>query len=396
MAPDTFGFGTAFKRFQKLVAVYSGHQFTNLNEGLSAVWESYKPKLRDFALSKLDAADWQHGTIGQGRILERTIAAIEIQDNRPGGLTNNLVFWQNRYGHLSREHRALLDAQQDQGARRAIESTLFDLYRADVDEAALFDRLSELTGRKYTLSAYLYFLKDMRRFMPIQPTGFDRVFHELGVQFTSLRNCNWDNYKRFNEILGEVRLALEEVADLKNVRLIDAHSFCWIFATLLKRVPEGTETVARKNHDDGRILGARERSITNMRLSILNTVSQSRGQIVTRNMLMKVKDLGFDSERALEAYLRERIKIQGDCCALTGIPFHFHGDFGSDKNLLPSPDRIDSDGHYEPGNIQVVCQFVNMWKSNTKNDEFLRLLTLIRNQENGAEPEDAPLPGPTG
>jgi hypothetical protein len=383
MALDEPGFRTAFNRFQKLVAIYSGHEFTSLNEGLAAVWEGYKPKLRDLALSKLDAANWQHNTIGKGGILDRTIAAIEIQDNRPGGLTNNFVFWQNRYGHLSREHRALLDAQQDQGSRRAIENALFELYRTDTDEGALFDRLSELTGRKYTLSAYLYFLKDMSRFMPIQPTGFDRVFPELGVRFTSLKNCNWDNYKRFNAILGEVRLALEEVADLKNVRLVDAHSFCWIFATLLKRVPEGAETVTQKGRDDGRVLGARERSITNMRLSILNTVSQSRGQIVTRNMQMKVKDLGFDSDQELEAYLRERMKIQGDRCALTGIAFHFHGDFDSDKNLLPSPDRIDSDGHYAPGNIQVVCQFVNMWKSNTKNEEFLRLLTLIRNQENG-------------
>ena len=294
---------------------------------------------------------------------------------------------------MSREHRALLDAQQDQGARRAIENGLFELYRTNTDEGPLFDKLSELTGRKYTLSAYLYFLKDMGRFMPIQPTGFDRVFPQLGVEFIALRNCSWDNYKRFNEILSEVRLALEEVAGLKNVRLVDAHSFCWIFATLLKRMPEGAETVARRSRDDGRILGARERSITNMRFSILNTVSQSRGQTVTRNIQMKVKDLGFDSEQALEAYLRERMKIQGERCALTGIPFHFHGNFGADRNLLPSPDRIDSDGHYAPGNIQVVCQFVNMWKSNTKNDEFLQLLTLIRNQENGAEPEDAPLPG---
>lgn len=78
MALDTAGFRTAFKRFQKLVAIYSGHEFTNLNEGLAAVWEGYKPKLRDLALAKLDAANWQHSRVGQGRILERTIASIEI------------------------------------------------------------------------------------------------------------------------------------------------------------------------------------------------------------------------------------------------------------------------------------------------------------------------------
>ena len=56
MALDTSGFRTAFKRFQKLVAIYRGHEFTNLNEGLAAVWEGYKRKLHDLALSRLDAA----------------------------------------------------------------------------------------------------------------------------------------------------------------------------------------------------------------------------------------------------------------------------------------------------------------------------------------------------
>jgi len=374
-------FRQAFDRFQKLVLIYSGHPFTSLNEGLVEGWERYKPRLRELALTKLDATSWDKDNIGRGQILELTIGAIEIQDNRPGGLKNNFLFWQNRFGHTSREHRALLDAQQDGNARRSIESVLFDLFRTDADERALFEKLSELTGRKYTLSAYLYFLKDMNRFMPIQPTGFDRAFHELGIDFTTLRNCNWDNYRRFNDILRQIRTALEDLAALKNVRLVDAHSFVWAFTTLLKRVPDDIETAVPKGRGEARILGGRDRSITNMRMSILGTVSQSRGQTVARNIQMKVKDLGFDSDQALDAYLRERMKIQGDRCALTGIPFHFHGNPGADKFLLPSPDRRDSDGHYAPGNIQVVCQFANFWKRDMKDEEFMRLLTLVRNED---------------
>ena len=40
-------------------------------------------------------------------------------------------------------------------------------------------------------------------------------------------------------------------------------------------------------------------------------------------------------------------------------------------------DRIDSNGHYEFGNLQVVCQFVNFWKSDSDNSEFKRLLRLV-------------------
>jgi hypothetical protein len=378
MQIDRDAFRKTFSRFRELMAAYSGAPFTDLHEGLAGVWENYKPKLREVALRKLNTDSWESTTIGTGHILTCAIAAIEIQDSRPGGIVNNLLYWQNRYGHASREHRGLLDAQQDANARRAIEAVLFELYRGNADEAVLFDRLSEVTGRKYTLSAYLYFLKDVNRFMPIQPTGFDRAFADLGLNFTTLRNCDWENYRTFNEILESLRAPLGEFGNLKNVSLLDAHSFAWILATLLKRMPDGAPQSTEKKKDDGRILGALERAITAMRYSILATAAQSRGQLVNRNVQMKVKDLGFDSDRTLDDYLRERMMIQGGRCALTGIKFQLPGEPGADKNLLPSPDRIDSNGHYAPGNLQVVCQFANFWKRDTKNEEFMRLLALVR------------------
>ncbi|HEY7576464.1 MAG TPA: hypothetical protein VH855_02625 [Acetobacteraceae bacterium] len=81
---------------------------------------------------------------------------------------------------------------------------------------------------------------------------------------------------------------------------------------------------------------------------------------------------------ALEKLLLELIKKQESRCALTGIPFHFPRDPNCDKELLPSPDRIDSSGHYEPGNIQIVCRFVNFWKGDSDDAEFRRLLALVR------------------
>lgn len=189
MTLDPDRFRVDFDRFGKLVAAYDkGHTFTNFREGLAAVWESYKPRLRDHARDLLEAESWLEGEIGKGLILERTIAAIEIQDAWKN-LTNNLVFWQNRFGHSNRDHRALLEAQHDNNARRAIEGLLFELYRGGADEGETFDRLSEMTDRKYPLLAYLFFLKDIDRFMPIQPTGFDRAFRELGIDLVTLRNC---------------------------------------------------------------------------------------------------------------------------------------------------------------------------------------------------------------
>ncbi len=355
----------AWSRFLKNIAAFQkGAPFSNFDEGVAAAWEGYKPRLRTRALEILAPESWTPEMVGTGQILHRAIGAIEIQEDRVN-LTNNLVFWQNRYGHANREHRALLEAIDRPGPRRDIEKALFGLYRGG-DEGALFSELSELLGPRYPLVAYFYFLKDMDRFMPIQPTGFDQAFRELGIDLITLRNCSWENYRRFNAAIGEIQENLTSVRGIRGVRLVDAHSFCWLLVKLPEAGSSGPAT------DPGRILGARAKAIVNMRLSIERTVAQANGQSVLRTL--KNKDLLLDA-RALEKVLEQCLAVQENRCALTGIPFDFEG---LDRNLLPSPDRIDSSGHYAPGNIQVVCQFVNFWKGATPNDEFLRLLDIVR------------------
>lgn len=373
---DPLAFREAFARFQELITVRSGHPFTNFHEGLAAVWESYKPRLRDYALGLLRSEEWVEGDIGSGVILDRMIKAIEIQENHRN-LTNNLVFWQNRFGHANRDHRALLDATSKSKLRREIEGLLFDLFRRDTNEATTFDNLGDITGSKYPLLAYMFFLKDMDRFMPIQPTGFDRAFHALGIDFTTVRRCGWENYATYNQTLASLRPLIQDAAGLKNIRLVDAHSFCWIFSTLLKLELEGSIEKSRGGKDEGRVLGGREKSIIAMRLSVENTVRNSNGQIVERTV--KNKEVGMSSSE-LEKFIAALLDIQGNRCALTGIPFHFHGS-NVDRNLLPSVDRIDSNGHYEAGNLQIVCQFINFWKGASDNEEFKRLLMLVRGME---------------
>jgi hypothetical protein len=369
-------FGEALEHFQKLVLAKSGHGFTNFHEGLAAVWESYKPRLRDEAVRLLDATTWSESSIGTGAILQHMLDAIEIQDGRRN-LTNNLVFWQNRYGHANREHRALLDAKSNPKLRKELEQLLFGLYSSDADEGSTFENLSELTGAKYPLLAYIFFLKDIDRFMPIQPTGFDRAFKAMEIDFSTLRQCGWENYRAYNQLLSELCPAIASSANLKTVRLIDAHSFVWIFATLLKQEAEGGLAAPSGKASGGRLLSGRETSIIAMRLSVENTVKNSNGQIV--QTAVKNKELRMSSED-LDKLLVELLDVQENRCALTGIQFNFHGP-NADRNLLPSLDRINSDGHYETGNLQIVCQFINFWKGTGNNDDFKKLLILVRGEE---------------
>ena len=372
LSPDRFR--SQFSRFQRLIAANDkGNAFTDFHEGVAGVWEGYKPRLRDHALLVLAVDGWSESSVGSGAILQRTIDAIEIHDNRTN-LTNNLVFWQNRFGHANRDHRALLEAVSSAKIRRDLDHLLFGLYRGAADEGTTFDRLSDLTSAKYPLLAYLYFLKDMDRFMPIQPTTFDRAFRSLGIELVTLRNCSWKNYQQYIGALSEVREALAKINGLSKVRLIDAHSFCW----MLERLEDnGSQDKRAGGKDSGRIVGGRDKSIIAMRLSVESTVKNSNGQIVQRTV--KNKELRMTSAE-LEKLLASLLDLQGNRCALTGIPFHVHGP-DADKNLLPSVDRIDSDGHYEAGNLQVVCQFINFWKSDSDNAEFQRLLMLVRGME---------------
>lgn len=62
-------------------------------------------------------------------------------------------------------------------------------------------------------------------------------------------------------------------------------------------------------------------------------------------------------------------------CALSGLKLDMTG---GDPELSPSLDRIDSNKHYEPGNLQVVARFINRWKSDDEQGNFVRLLKLVR------------------
>ena len=68
----------------------------------------------------------------------------------------------------------------------------------------------------------------------------------------------------------------------------------------------------------------------------------------------------FDA--ALTAQVEALLSDQDRRCAITNLPLQLDGQ-EQDKEFLPSLDRIDSNAHYEPGNLQVVCRFVNRWKS---------------------------------
>ena len=113
-----------------------------------------------------------------------------------------------------------------------------------------------------------------------------------------------------------------------------------------------------------------------MQSSVLQKTTQhANGQLQERNV--KNKEFRFRNELELEQHIIDLIKMQDGMCALTDLPLEMDEVYG-DKELFCSLDRIDSDGHYEAGNLQVVCRFANRWKSDSDDREFRRLIYLIK------------------
>jgi hypothetical protein len=119
---------------------------------------------------------------------------------------------------------------------------------------------------------------------------------------------------------------------------------------------------------------ARAKTFLQMVMRAEDTTRRANGQIVERRVKNKEFRLGTRSEA--ERYLEELFDAQEGLCALSSLQLQWIG--GDDPQLCCSLDRIDSNGHYEKGNLQIVCNFINRWKSDGDNAEFSRLIAAVR------------------
>jgi len=228
---DKISLANQFADFKRFVERKSKVSFQSFR-GNSYVQdqEGYKAKLYDEARGVMAFNKWKKSDIGSGKIAKAVVRAIELSDN-------NLV---NRaYPPYS--------GLKGPGAIQEHEQALYDLYCGGSDKDA-FDRQTDVFGRKYGLVAYLFFLKDKSKYMPIAPQTFDLAFEKLEIDFRTSRQCSWDNYTQYNSLLGQIRRFLSGHLQ-EDLSLLDAHSFVWILASQMEKDGAGEEEPAY--HDFG-------------------------------------------------------------------------------------------------------------------------------------------------
>jgi len=118
----------------------------------------------------------------------------------------------------------------------------------------------------------------------------------------------------------------------------------------------------------------RKRTFADLAMQAMDTCKRSG---LEHSSIYKYKEFRFPDYYALEKHIDDLFELQDGFCALTDLPMLFNGDPGNPQ-LRCSLDRIDSSGHYEPGNLQLVCRFANRWKGAYDDAKFRELIGIVR------------------
>ncbi|HOT04322.1 MAG TPA: HNH endonuclease signature motif containing protein [Methanolinea sp.] len=224
--------------------------FTSFSKGTAYEEEGYKRDIFVIGQDRLNFKNWDYQMVGTGEIIQRVIDACEIDVKNYRGFSkihNNIVTWESGREN-KRTNRVLYTAQKDQVLRRNLELVLYNFYTDRVTDEETFKRLMDFPDINYNLISYLFFLKNFGKYAPIRTRNFDKAFKVLGIPFTTVGQCSWENYRTYNNLLREIQSLLQEKCD-DAVDLIDAHSFCWMIRNLYEKDKTASENQKIKADD---------------------------------------------------------------------------------------------------------------------------------------------------
>lgn len=259
--------------------------------------ENYKYAIYNEARGSLNTQSWKPEQIGTGRIkglFDKIL--FDSLEYKGQSYPNNLLYWEKK-----KKFRSLNDSK--------LEEILFGFYKRN-EEQKWFE---ELEGAKldYQTIAYICFIKDREKFLPISQKNFDLIFRELlKIDFKTSRKLSWDNYIEFISLVKEVKKFLK--TKVTDVTLLDAHSFLW---TLGKLKIAGFESESKKKSKSESISLKRTREQNQVtRLSKQQWMDIVRNREITRDIDLKILQVvySFDGHRASTGEIGHRAGYSGD------------------------------------------------------------------------------------
>ncbi|WP_435254674.1 DUF3883 domain-containing protein [Tenacibaculum sp. A30] len=189
--------------------------------------ENYKYAVLEQAKNSLLTKTWKEDEIGNGRILKSVKDSIQtnvIYNYETH--QNNLIDWRKK------DNFSKLKANQKN------EKLLFDFFKSKIKDKKAFDQFSEL-GFSYQLIAYLFFIKNSQKYLPISQTRFDLIFSSLNIDLKTSHNSSWENYQEYVGIIKQFQNYLK--TKFSGIELLDAHSFLWIYGFQFEKSKESKE-----------------------------------------------------------------------------------------------------------------------------------------------------------
>ncbi|NJX16856.1 DUF3883 domain-containing protein [Tamlana crocina] len=189
--------------------------------------ENYKYAVLEQAKNSLLTKTWKEDEIGNGRILKSVKDSIQtnvIYNYETH--QNNLIDWRKK------DNFSKLKANQKN------EKLLFEFFKSKIKDEKAFNQFTEL-GFSYQLIAYLFFIKNSQKYLPISQTRFDLIFSSLNIDLKTSHNSSWENYQEFVGIIKQFQNYLK--TKFSGIELLDAHSFLWIYGFQFEKSKENTE-----------------------------------------------------------------------------------------------------------------------------------------------------------
>lgn len=193
-----------------------GTTAVSFTEGFIEAEEGYKRIIYAESQNIMNIESWTPEMIGSGEIKNRIIAVMK-QKMPDTNEQQNLLDW-----------REIEDVEVYFNTHlHESEKLLYGFYKNDFEDQLVFESLEELWGKRLPIIAFLFFIKDDKKYMPLRPSHFKNRFERIGITTDNTLSCSWDNYQDFLDIIKEVQDRLTEKLN-DDIELIDAHSFIWM------------------------------------------------------------------------------------------------------------------------------------------------------------------------
>ena len=176
--------------------------------------ESYKARTFVKAQEALQIEKWTEDWINNGKILACVRKAINCD--------TNLIYPNQKTSF--RNITDTVNVKYNPDAARV----LYNIYKCErEEEAAAFAQAKKVFGGTYDTIAYLFFIKDQSRFLPVSPGHLEDSLASVGIKYKLRGQCGWENYTGFIDIVKGVKDVLQDILPDVEIHLIDAHSFLW-------------------------------------------------------------------------------------------------------------------------------------------------------------------------